>query len=71
MIRDLASGDVLSAPTIVFERGEGAEVVSQLPDDSLVRFEVNVAESGTRATYRAERVIDGTVVSAQSATVEF
>lgn len=70
VIRDVASGEVLSAPTIVFLRGEEATAESGLPDARKVRFTVFVADDGSVARYSAE-VVDGErVVVAQRATIE-
>jgi len=69
VIRDAANGEVLSAPTITFIKGEEARVTSGLPDGSVVRLTVFVTADGTEARYRTE-IRDGDVVqTSQQATI--
>lgn len=70
-LRDQATGETLAAPTVLFRRGEDATVSAELEGGQGIRLTVGVAASGDAATYRAELLDRGKVVSSQRATVTF
>lgn len=68
-IRDGASQEVLSAPKLLFVKGQSASTKTRLPDGEEVRFTVEVAASGSSASYTAEILRDGKAVSVQKASL--
>lgn len=69
VVRDAMSGEVLSAPTLIFLRGDEAQTTSELEGGGLIRLSVSVANDGSEASYRSELVVDGEVVASQGATI--
>lgn len=72
IVSDLAAGEVLLAPTIVFLSGEPAEVRSSTDAETFLEFRVEVVESpdGATASYQFEMRRADTVLTSQSATFE-
>lgn len=70
-LRDLESGEILSAPRITFRKGEEAIVRSAIPepggDRSLVEMRFLIAEDGSRLTYSWTVTRGGKIVSSHAA----
>lgn len=71
LIRDAQTGELLSAPRVIFAQGEDgkATVTTGLDDGGMVRLTVQVDEDGSRAHYRSEVLRGDEVVTAQSASI--
>ena len=69
VVTDLASGEVLVAPSIVFPAGDPAEVQSRLGDGTEFQFEVRVEEGGSGAAWSSEIRRESQVLNTQKGTV--
>ena len=69
VVRDAGAGTVLSAPTIIFLRGQEAQTTSEIEGGGVVRLDILVSEDGSEVSYRAELVMNGEVVASQRATI--
>lgn len=70
-LEDLASGEVLSAPTIAFAAGEEASVQSGLSSDMIWELRVEVAADGSQAQWSSEVTLGEQVLSVSSGKVRF
>ena len=68
-LTDLGSGEVLSAPTIVFAAGEEASVQSGLPAAMMWELRVEVSADGGVARWSSRVTTGGQVLSLSSGTV--
>ena len=71
LLRDLASGEVLSAPTIVFADGEKASVQSGLPLDMVWELEVEVSGDADEATWSSRVTMGDQVLSVGTGSIRF
>lgn len=69
-LRDLVSGEVLAAPTIVFAGGEKASVQSGLQSEMLWVFEVEVSGDGGEATWSSKVSMGDQLLSISTGSVQ-
>lgn len=73
-LRDLETGEIISAPRISFRKGEEATVRSDIPEPgggtSLVEMTFLIAEDGSRLSYSWTVTRDGKVMSSHAAGFE-
>jgi hypothetical protein len=73
-LRDLESGEIISAPRITFRKGEEATVRSGIPEPdggtSLVEMKFLIADDGSRLSYSWTVTSGGKVVSSNTAEFE-
>lgn len=68
-LKDVGSGEVLSAPTIVFAAGEKANVQSGVPSDLLWELEVQVSADAGEAQWSSKVTMGDQVLSLSTGTV--
>lgn len=70
LLRDLGSGEVLSAPTIVFAEGESASVQSGLPSEMLWELEVEASAGGESVVWSSRVTMGEQVLSMSTGSVQ-
>lgn len=70
LLRDLGSGEVLSAPTIVFAEGESASVQSGLPSEMLWELEVEASAGGENVVWSSRVTMGEQVLSVSTGSVQ-
>lgn len=68
-LEDLASGEVLSAPTVVLPAGEEAGVRSAIGPGEIFEFAVRVGPSPDAASWRSRVVADGQILDRSAGSV--
>jgi hypothetical protein len=69
IVRDSATDEVLSAPSIAFLRGDEAKTSTRLPNGSELRVTVLVPDAANQATYSVELLEGGKTTLLQKASV--
>ena len=69
LLRDLGSGEVLSAPTLVFAEGEKASVQSGLPSEMLWELEVEASAEGEGVVWSSKVTMGEQVLSVSTGSV--
>lgn len=70
LLSDLGSGEVLSAPTIVFAEGESASVQSGLPSEMLWELEVEASAGGESVAWSSRVTMGEQVLSMSTGSVQ-
>jgi len=71
VLKDLASGEALSAPSIVFAAGEKASVQSGLASDMIWELEVEVSGNADEATWSSRVTMGDQVLSVGTGSIRF